>query len=127
MYKKTISYTDYNGVDRTEDFYFNLSKAELLRLESEHPGGFEDYINRIIKSSDTKSLMECFEKIVIMAYGEKDETGRRFIKSEESAIAFQQTEAYSELIMELVSSADAASQFINSIVPKFEAVAQLGA
>ena len=120
MYKKTITYTDYNGVERTEDFYFNLSKAELMEMELSHPGGFEAWIQRIIKADDTQTLVEVFRDIIGKAYGEKDETGRRFIKSPEMTKAFMETEAYSELYVELITNEGAAAQFINSIVPKID-------
>lgn len=118
MYKKTITYTDYNGVERTEDFYFNLSKAELMEMQLSHPGGFEEWINRIIRANDTETLVKVFSDIIGKAYGEKDETGRRFIKSPELTKAFMETEAYSELYMELITDDGAAANFINSIVPK---------
>lgn len=120
MYKKTIKYTDYNGIEHEDSFYFNLTKFDLMRMNMEHPGGFEDYVNRITKAMDTKTLMEVFERIVIESYGEKDETGLRFVKSKELSEAFTQTEAYSELMMELVTDENAAVEFINGIIPKID-------
>ena len=121
MYKKMIKYTDYNGIEHEDAFYFNMTKFDLMRINTEHPGGFEDYINRITRAVDTKSLVETFERIVKEAYGEKDETGLRFVKSKELSEEFAQTEAYSELMMELISNESAAADFINGIIPKIEA------
>lgn len=118
MLKKTITYTDYNGVERTEDFYFNLSKAEIAEMELEIPGGMTALIERITKTKDTPSLVKMFKDLILRSYGEKSDDGRRFIKSKELKENFEQTEAYSELFMELASNADAASEFINGITPK---------
>lgn len=118
MLKKTITYTDYNGTERTEDFYFNLTKAEIAEMELEIPGGMTALIDKITKTKDTPSLVKMFKDLILRAYGEKSDDGRRFIKSKELKESFEQTEAYSELFMELASNADAASEFINGITPK---------
>lgn len=117
MLKKTIKYVDYNGVEREEDFYFNLSKAEISEMELEIPGGMSEMLKRITKAQDTPSLVKIFKDLILRSYGEKSDDGKRFIKSEELKIAFSQTEAYSELFMELATNADAASAFINGIIP----------
>ena len=118
MLKKTITYTDYNGETRTEDFYFNLSKAELAEMELSSEGGLEAYINKIVNTRDRKRLVELFKQLILMSYGEKSLDGRRFVKNDEIRNGFAQTEAYSELFMELASNADAASAFVNGIVPQ---------
>lgn len=117
MYKKTISYTDFNGVERTEDFYFNISKAELFNLNFSYPGGLADHIRRISAAQNNAELIKIFSEIIDLAYGEKDATGRRFIKSSELTEAFKQTNAYSILYMELATDSDAAAEFINGVVP----------
>lgn len=117
MLKKTITYTDYNGSERTEDFYFNLTKAEVMEMEMSTSGGLAERINRIISAQDAPSIIKIFKDLVLKAYGEKSPDGKRFIKSEEIATAFSQTEAYSILFMELATDADAASKFVNGIVP----------
>lgn len=117
MLKKTITYTDYEDNKRTEDFYFNLSKAELLEMEMSTAGGLEKKINAIVQAQDTSKIMALFKDIILKAYGEKSEDGRRFVKSEELSSNFCQTEAYSELIMELLSDTNKASAFISGIIP----------
>ena len=117
MLKKTIKYTDYNGVERTEDFYFNMSKAELMEMELGTTGGLAETINKIVSEQDQPAIIKIFKDIVLKAYGEKSPDGKRFIKSKELSEAFAQTEAYSELFMELATDADAASKFINGIIP----------
>lgn len=117
MLKKTITYTDYNGNERTEDFYFNLSKAEVMEMEMGTSGGLSEMIQRIIAAQDAPAIINIFKMLVLKAYGEKSPDGKRFIKSEEISTAFSQTEAYSQLFMELASDADAAAKFVNGIVP----------
>ena len=117
MFKKTITYTDYNGSERTEDFYFNLSKAELMEMEMSIPGGMKEMLQRIISAQDTGKIIETFKKILLKAYGEKSEDGKRFIKSPEISKAFSETEAYSMLFVELAQDAKKASEFINGIIP----------
>ena len=123
MLKKTITYTDYNGQERTEDFYFNLSKSELMELEMSTSGGLAEMIKKIVAAQDAPAIISIFKKLVLQAYGEKSPDGKRFIKSEELSTAFSQTEAYSTLFMELATDADAASKFVNGIVPADAAAA----
>ena len=117
MLKKTITYTDYDGNQRTEDFYFNLSKAELTEMELSAEGGLGKYYERIIAAKDSKLIVKEFKDLVLKAYGEKSPDGKRFIKNQELRDAFSQTEAYSELFMELATDAEAATKFINGITP----------
>lgn len=118
MLKKTISYTDYDGNQRTEDFYFNLTKAELTEMELSHDGGLTNMIQKIVSSQDSKRIIAVFKDLILKAYGEKSPDGRRFIKNEELTDSFVQTEAYSELFMELAMDAEAAAAFINGITPQ---------
>lgn len=117
MLKKTVTYEDYNGVTRTEDFYFNLSKAEVTEMELSVNGGFSTMVEEIVKSNDGARIMELFKEIVLKSYGEKSADGKRFIKSKELSEAFSQTEAYSEIFMELATNDKAAADFINGIMP----------
>ncbi len=117
MLKKTITYEDFDGNKRTEDFYFNLSKAEVLEMEMGISGGMTQMLNKIIAAQDGGRVIKTFKDIILKAYGEKSPDGKRFIKSEEISTAFSQTEAYSQLFMELATNADAAATFVNSIIP----------
>lgn len=117
MYKKTMTYTDYNGVERKEDFYFNLTKAEIMEMEMTTTGGMAEMIQRIVDAQDAPAIIKIFKDLVLKAYGEKSADGKRFIKSKELSDAFAQTEAYSQLFMELATDAEAASKFVNAIVP----------
>ena len=117
MLKKTITYTDYNGVERTEDFWFNLSKAEIMEMEMSTTGGLTETIQKVVQTQDAPAIIKIFKNLVLKAYGEKSPDGKRFIKSDELALAFSQTEAYSNLFMELATDADAAAKFINGIIP----------
>lgn len=117
MFKKTITYTDYNGEERTEDFYFNLTKAELMKLELGTTGGVAKRYERIVAAKDSEEIMREFEKILSMSYCEKSDDGRRLVKSPELYKAFSETEAYSELFMELITDAEFSSEFIKGICP----------
>lgn len=117
MLKKTITYTDYNGAERTEDFYFNLNKAEILEMEMSISGGLTEMINRIIAAQDAPAIIKIFKDLVLKSYGVKDADGKRFVKSEELSRDFAQTEAYSNLFMELATDADAGADFIKGIIP----------
>lgn len=117
MIKKTISFIDYNGVERTEDHYFNLSKAELMEMEMGTTGGFAEMLQKLVDAQDGPSIMKIFKDVILKSYGIKHEDGIRFEKSEEISKAFEQTEAYSELFMELITDADAAAKFVQGIIP----------
>lgn len=116
MLKKTFKYIDYNGKERVEDKYFNLSDAELMEMELSTAGGLAEMIRGIVEAQDTPAIVKIFKELILKSYGEKSPDGKRFVKSEELSIAFSQTEAYSMLFMELASNADAASKFVNGIV-----------
>lgn len=117
MLKKTITYTDYNGVERTEDFYFYLSKADLIEMEMGTTGGFAEMIQKVVNAQDAPAIIKIFKDLILKAYGEKSADGKRFIKNDEIRDAFSQTEAYSQLFMELATDSDAAAKFVNGIMP----------
>ena len=118
MIKKTITYTDYDGNERTEDFYFNLSKPELIEMQTSEAGGLEKKIEKISKEQDVKKIIELMKDIIKKSYGVKSDDGKRFIKNQEVLDEFMQSEAYSELFMSLATNANEASDFINGILPK---------
>ena len=118
MLKKLIKYTDYDGRERSENFYFYMSKAELMEMELGTVGGMQNLIQLIIDKQDIPKIMDAFKTFILKSYGEKSPDGRRFIKSEELSKAFSQTEAYSNLYVELITDAKAAADFINGIVPE---------
>lgn len=117
MIKKTITYTDYNGLERKEDFYFNLNKAEIMEMEMSIKGGLGGFIEKIVQTQDQPALIKIFKDLILRAYGVKGADGRRFEKSDEIAKDFEQTEAYSILFMELATDATKASEFVNGIIP----------
>ena len=117
MLTKTVKYTDYNGNERTETLNFHLTKAEIAEMELSMPGGMSVTIQRIIEAQDTKELIALFKDLLLRSYGVKSPDGRRFIKNDELREEFSQTEAYSEMFMELATDAKAASDFVNGIIP----------
>lgn len=121
MFKKAITYTDYDGNERTETFFFNLNKAELIEFNYLVDGGMEQFLQRIVKNEDTKGMLDLFKELIRRSYGEKSEDGLRFVKTRDGhnlADDFMQTEAYSELFVEITSDEKKASEFINGIIPQ---------
>ena len=115
MFSKTITYTDFDGVERTEKFYFNLTKAELLKMEINTAGGLKNKVERIVNAKDNEGIWNMFEQIVDMSYGKKSDDGRRFLKSPEILAEFKDTNDYSEFIVSLFEENNA-SDFINGLV-----------
>lgn len=118
MLTKTITYTDYNGTVRTEDFLFNLTKAELYEMQMSRDGGMSAVMDKMVRANNMPEMIKVYKQLIMMSYGEKSEDGRRFVKSPALAEAFCQTEAYNQLFMELVADADKMAAFVNGIMPK---------
>ncbi len=121
MLKKTVTYEDYNGVERTEDFWFNLTKAEIMEMEMSIDGGLTGLINRVVAAKDAPTIIKIFKDLVLRAYGVKSADGKRFMKEKPDGSRysdeFKETEAYSIVFMELATDADAAAKFVNGIIP----------
>ncbi len=118
MLKKTMTYEDFNGIERTEDFYFNLTEAELMEMELSVDGGLAEMIQKIVAAKNAPAIIKVFKDLVLKAYGEKSADGKRFMKSDEIRMAFEQTPAYSQLFMELATDDVKAAEFVNGISPK---------
>ena len=116
MLKKNISYTDLNGVERSEDFYFNLSKPEIVKMQTSVKGGYDVQLKGIANNLNGALIMEFFEDLIKKAYGEKSEDGRRFMKSEEISRSFMESPAYEVLFEELVTNDKAAADFVNALM-----------
>lgn len=117
MLKKTVTYEDFSGQEVTEDLFFHLTQAELIEMQMSEKDGLDVVLQKIIEAEDGKSIISEFKKIILAAYGVKSEDGRRFIKTQELRDAFESSEAYSTLFMELVTDANKAAEFTNGIVP----------
>ena len=117
MLKETITYVDYNGTERTEDFYFNFTKAEVMEMEMSIDGGLAETIKRLVSEKNQPAIIKIFKDLVLKAHGVKSLDGKRFMKSDEIRESFAQTEAYSILFMKLATDADAAAKFVNGILP----------
>lgn len=129
MLKETITYTDFNGTERTEDFYFNLSEVEIMEMfakisDKDNSGtanqsrGIDDMIKDIISAQSNSELIETFKELINKSYGQKSADGRRFVKDEKLTMEFTQTNAYPKLFMKLSQDTDAAIRFVNGIVPQ---------
>ena len=117
MIKETMTYVDYNGVERTEDFYFHLTEAELMEMQMSTTGGLAEMIQRIVAAQDAPAIIKVFKELVLKSYGQKSPDGKRFMKSEALSEEFAQTEAYSQLFMRLATNSDDAAKFVNGIMP----------
>lgn len=123
MIKKTIKYVDYDGNEREEDFYFNLTKAELMQMQLSKDGTMTEYLQRVISARDVPELASVFKKIILAAYGEKSLDGKYFRKvvdGHKLAEDFEQTEAFNNFYMELATDDKAAIDFINALMPTAE-------
>lgn len=118
MFKRDITYEDFDGDKVTETFYFNLTRTELIQLEVEFKGGLKEALDRIIKAQDNKQLIAEFQRIILLSYGVKSDDGKKFIKNDTLREEFSQSAAYDELFMELATKEDSAANFINGIIPK---------
>lgn len=121
MIKKNIKYTDFDGMEKSEDFYFNLSETELTKLDAKYDGGLQGMLQKIVDAKDIKNIMEMFSLVLHLAYGEKSSDGKHFWKKDNNghdlADAFEQTAAYDVLFTELLSDPEYAAVFIQGIIP----------
>lgn len=117
MLKKYITYTDFNGVERKELFYFHLSEAELSEMELTTPGGMTEMLGRIVNAREDTEIVKIFKDLILKSYGEKSPDGKYFNKSEEISRRFACTEAYNKLFMELATNSEAAADFVKGIIP----------
>ena len=118
MIKKTIKYVDYDDNERVEDHYFNISRAEATEMEVSAEGGMKKMIEKIVAEKDVRRIMDIFKELIMKSYGVKSPDGKRFIKNEEVLNNFMQTEAYTELFVELSGDEQKAIEFMNGIIPK---------
>jgi len=118
MLKRDIKYTDFDGNEATDTFYFNLTKSELVELEAGKPGGLDQWIRTVIHTNDNNALIAEFKKIILLSYGEKSPDGKRFVKSDEMRTEFSQTAAFDELFIELATDENKADEFLQGVVPK---------
>lgn len=117
MYKREATYTDFNGVERKEDFYFNLTEAEILKMEWGEAGGLADQLLRILKKKDAVEIMKTFDKLIDASYGVKSADGRLFVKNPEVLAEFKATQAYSDLYKEICTDSEKAIKFVMGIIP----------
>lgn len=117
MLKKTITFKDLDGNDVTEDFYFNLSKAEVTKMELSYPGGLAEHLKKVLENQNGAEIITTFERFITESYGKRSEDGRRFIKNPDVLAEFVDTDAYSEMFMELCTDAGAGADFVRGIMP----------
>jgi len=122
MLKESITYDDFNDETVTDVFYFNLTKAELLEMEVSNAGGLSSMLTRIMEQRDEKAIVETFKDLILRAYGEKSDDGKRFTKIDANgrrlADDFVQTAAYAHLFADLTTDADRATEWLGAVLPK---------
>lgn len=123
MLKKTITYKDFNGDEHTDDFYFHLSKAEAIELEASYPEGLHEKIQNAVSTKNMKDIVALFKMLILKSYGVKSEDGKRFVKSDELSKEFEQTDAYSELFLDLATNEGASKEFVDGVIPDLPAEA----
>lgn len=116
MLKKVVKYVDFEGEERSDTLYFNLTEPEVVRLDVQFEGGLEEYISNLDEKVAPENILSLFEKVIRASYGEKGEDGRHFIKNEEMIDMFNQSAAYAALFVELVQNADQATIFFNGLL-----------
>ena len=117
MIKLTYTYTDYDGNERTEDYYFHYNDAEIVKIELGVEGGFTEKIKRLIAARDIPEIIKVFDEVIDTSYGVKSPDGREFIKSPELTAKFKRTEGYSKLFMDFVTKEGFAADFFNNLIP----------
>lgn len=116
MIKKRVKYTDFSGEERIDTLYFNLTEPELVRLDVKYEGGLEKLVNNLDPEARPGEVLELFETVIRLSYGEKSEDARYFVKDEKATDMFMQSAIYSALFMELIQDADAAAAFVNGLI-----------
>lgn len=117
MLKKTITYEDFDGLERTEDFYFNLTKTELTEMNLSKQGGYAQYLKDIVNAKDGPTLAKLFKELLLMAVGQKSEDGRYFLKNDTIRQNFECSAAYDVIYSEIISNEDAAVEFFTKMLP----------
>ena len=116
MLKKIVKYIDFNGNERSDTLYFNLTDVEVARLEVKFPGGLEKYINNFNAEERPDEILDLFETVLEMSYGIKSEDGRHFRKPPENTRDFMESAVYTKIFFELLSDADVAADFFKAVV-----------
>lgn len=117
MIKKTVTYTDFNDMERTDELHFHMTQPELIKLSVSKEGGFERYLNKIIQTNNMKEIVDTLDEVIRLSYGEKTADGR-FEKSPEILNKFVSSEAYNIVFMEIAQNSETAAEFINGVIPK---------
>lgn len=118
MIKETLTYTDYSGIKREEDFFFNLTQVEWMRVSAKCGGDIQAFIAKCVRDNDVSAMLEFIETLVQTAYGEKSPDGRKFNKGSDILESFIRTEAYNDFVISLFTDTNKAANFFNRLVPK---------
>lgn len=122
MFSDKITYEDFDGNTQTQEVFFNISKVEALSLETSYPGGYGDYLQKVVDTNDNHRILEVFKDIVKKSYGVKSEDGKRFVKSEEEYKKFEESPVYDEFVMKLIGDENYALDFVIGVMPSTDGV-----
>jgi hypothetical protein len=117
MLVKTIKYTDFFGIEQNDEFMFNLSRPEVVRLDVSYPGGIQAHVAKFVAEKDYEKIMKMFEDLITISYGVRSVDGKRFVKDSTVVSEFLDSAAYAALYEELLLNADNAAQFFNGVIP----------
>lgn len=119
MRKETIKYSDFDGTNREEIFYFNLTRAECVALHMQTTGGLPAVLEKIVKANDIGTIYATFEDLLGRSYGVKSDDGRRLMKGKDGELflAFKETNAYDELMCKLISIPGYSADFFSEVIP----------
>lgn len=120
MITKTIQYHDLDGDLREDEFCFSMNETQYARVNGLFPGGLEDYALKAAKDKNADAMFKVVDTLVREAYGERK--GKDFVKvlpdGQKLADFFINTEAYDNLLMEVMSSEDNLVAFMSGCLNK---------
>lgn len=120
MIRKTVKYTDFDDNEVTETFEFNLTKAELTELNFLEDGSDLATVLGAMAdgSTNVRQVLEILKDILTKAVGKKSDDGKLFEKNDRIRAELFATNAYSELLYELIDSPQKAADFMTGLLPK---------
>lgn len=122
MFKHVVKYEDFNGNPKERTLYFNLSKAELLKMELASENGLQEDLQKLVDSKDRQKIMETFDRIIALSYGEKSSDGQLFVKNQDVLNSFLQSPAYDEFVFDLLTKPGTAEAFVRGITPNTDGI-----
>lgn len=126
MYKKTLTFVNYDGKEMTQDLYFHLNQTDLIKITAKYAKGFKDpkdvNLNKvsqdILSQGDWPKVVSLLEDVILGSYGERSYDGDLFIKSKEVRDKFEYSVAYAEMFELLLTDNNEMQAFMSKVVEK---------